>query len=322
MHQGCGVSGLERIRRAARDVPAYVAFQRWQREGFLRAFRRHRIWRKVLATTPVRTAPRSLSAVEVHTLCYRLDYLPAIWALKTFYRTSGVDFPLVIHVNGQAEQAVFARLQTHFPDATIIPQAEADAAVERRLVDGGFARLLGARRGNPFMLKLTDFPVLSAGATVLGIDSDVLFFTEPRELLNGCYRPGPGYLVQRDPESTYNITPEEAKREFGIRLVGRVNTGILIYPRELPNLAAFERYLAHPGVALPNGFIEQTLYALHASELGTVDYLPESYLIDLRDGLPYDGLTARHYAGPTRPLLTDEGMPRILRAGLLEGIGA
>jgi hypothetical protein len=313
------VSGLDRIRLVARDVPAYVTFRRWQREGFLKAFRRHWIWRKVLATPPVRTLSRSSDAVEVHIVCHRLDYLAAIWALKTFYHASRVDFPLVIHVNGAAGRVVFDRLRGHFPDATILTRDLADGLVEPRLIAGGFPRLAAARRASPFMIKLTDVPLLAEGAVVLGIDSDVLFFEEPREILERCARPTRGYLFQRDPESTYNISQADALREFGIRLAPRVNTGFLVYPRDLPDMAAFERYLGHPGVARPNGFIEQTLYALHASELEAVKYLPERYLIALQTGLSYDGLAARHFAGPTRPLLTSEGMPRVLQSGLLTG---
>jgi hypothetical protein len=310
---------LDRVRQAVRAVPAYVALRRWQREGFVRAFRRLRLWRRVLATPPVRTAPRSPVAVEVHTLCYRLDYLAALWALKTFYRASGADFPLVIHVSGGAERKVFDRLRAHFPDAMVIPQSEANREVERQLAAGRFTRLAAARRASPFMLKLTDFPLLAVGATVLGLDSDVLFFARPGELLERAAQPGRSYLFQRDPESTYNLTESAALREIGVQLAPRVNTGILVYPRDLPDLAAFERYLAHPAVARPTGYIEQTLYALHASEIRAATYLPDTYLIDLRPGLPYIGLTARHYAGPSRPLLTSEGMPAVWRAGLFGG---
>jgi len=304
---------LDRIRRVIRGFPAYVAVRRWQREGFLRAFRRDRLWRRVLATPPVQTRPRSATAVEVHTLCYRLDYLPAIWALKSFYRNAAVDWPLVIHVSGAAKPLVFRRLRAHFPGATIIGQLEADEVVGRRLAEGGFVRLAAARRASAFMLKLTDYPILCEGATLLGIDSDVLFFARPQELLDRCSKPGDSYLFQRDPVSTYNISAESAQREFGIALAPRVNTGIMVYARGLPDLEAFEHYLTDPGVAVPNGFIEQTLYALHASAVGSVAYLPDSYALDLRAGLTYDSLVARHFAGPSRPLLTAEGMPWLLR---------
>jgi hypothetical protein len=173
----------------------------------------------------------------------------------------------------------------------------------------GLPRLAAARRGSPIMLKLTDFPILATGATVLVVDSDVLFFAEPKELLDRC-RAADGYVFQRDPESNYNITKTDAKTRFGIDLAPRLNTGIFSFPSELPDLQAFERYLGDADVARPNGFIEQTLYGMHASEIGKVELLPESYLVDLRPDLDYARLVARHYAGPSRPLLTSEGMPR------------
>ena len=311
------MSLFHQIRTAVLSIPLYIAIRRWQREGFLRAYSRNHLWRQILATRAIRTAPRSPTAVEVHTLCYRLDYLPAIWALKTFYKTSGVDFPLVIHVNGTSEKKVFTHLQTHFPDATLIPQEEADRVVGRRLSVSGFHRLAMARRASPFMLKLTDFPMIAEGATIIGIDSDVLFFARPDALVEMALCPGRKYLFQRDLKSVYNTTFESAMALFGIQLAPSVNTGIMVYSADLPDMASFDRYLADPSISVPNGYIEQTLYALHASEIGSVNYLPNTYLLDLRPDLSWDGIVARHYAGPSRMLLTYEGMPRVLATGLL-----
>src|SRR5262249_55123886 len=116
------------------------------------------------------------------------------------------------------------------------------------------------------------------------------------------------FLFQQDPESTYNVSIERADAALGVSLRPRINTGIMLFPLACLDLHRCDDYLADPEVARPTGFIEQTLYALHASETRLVTYLPESYLVDLRAGLSYDGIVARHYAGPSRTLLTDEGM--------------
>jgi len=319
----CGeiaMSFVGRFQTVLRTIPAYVDFRRWQKEGFLHTFRRHRLWRQILTSNPVRTSLRSSRSVEVHILCYRLDYLSAIWALKSFYWTSGVDFPLVIHVNGAFEKQMFTCLRTHFPDATLVSQEDADRIVGKRLTASGFARLALARKASPFMIKLTDFPLLAEGATVLGIDSDVLFFDRPSDLIEMAVCPIDGYLFQRDVKSTYNTTPDAAMALFGIQLAPCVNTGLMVYSSNVPNMEAFERYLQDPTLAIPNGFIEQTLYALHASEIERIKYLPNAYCIDHRANLSWDGIVARHYAGPTRHLLTKEGMPRIISTGLLNKI--
>ena len=293
--------------------------RRLQHEGPVNALRRWRLWSKILKTPPVLTEEaRAGGAVEVHMLCYERDYLCAIWALKSFYHFAQARYPLAIHVQGSVPNRVPARLKAHFPAARIIIQSEADAIVERWLNERGFVRLLDARRRSPFMLKLTDFAILSEAVHLLTIDSDVLFFNRPSDLLVATGAPLPANLFQRDPVSTYNLSEERALDELGIRLAPQVNTGIMLFPRASIQLFRCEQYLAHPDVAQPNGWIEQTLYALLASEQGRVAYLSDRYLISLETGVPLDNLIARHYAGPTRSLFTQEGLPELIKRGSLD----
>lgn len=292
--------------------------RRLQHEGPLKALRRWRLWSKILKTAPVLTEKVTAGApVEVHVLCYERDYLCAIWALKSFYHFAQVRYPLAIHVQGRAPERVRTRLKAHFPAARIIVQGEADAVVEKWLNERGFVRLLGARRRSPFMLKLTDFSLLSEAVHLLTIDSDVVFFSRPSDLLIATEAPLPANLFQRDPVSTYNLSEERAFEELGIRLAAQVNTGIMLFPRDSIELSRCEQYLAHPEIAQPNGWIEQTLYALLASEQGRVTYLPDSYLVSLETNVPLDNLIARHYAGPTRAQFTYEGLPELIRRGSL-----
>jgi hypothetical protein len=293
--------------------------RRLQHEGPVNALRRWRVWSKILKTPPVLTEEvRAGAPVEVHMLCYEADYLCALWALKSFYHFARVRYPLAIHVQGSVPKRMLARLRAHFPAARIIIQSEADAIVERWLNERGLVRLIDARRRSPFMLKLTDFSILSEAVHLLTIDSDVVFFSRPSDLLVATEAPLPANLFQRDPVSTYNLSEERALDELGIRLAPQVNTGIMLFPRASIELSRCEQYLAHPDVAQPNGWIEQTLYALLASEQGRVTYLPDSYLISLETGVPLDNLIARHYAGPTRSLFTYEGLPELIKRGSLD----
>jgi hypothetical protein len=117
--------------------------------------------------------------------------------------------------------------------------------------------------------------------------------------------------------SQYNITESDAASSFGIRLPERINSGIAVVPRALVDFALCERLLAHDDVRRPTGWIEQTLFALCAGARGTVVYLPPSYVVSLERGLDYRSFTARHFAGPSRPLLTEEGMPYAVAQGCL-----
>jgi hypothetical protein len=306
-----------RIGAGLRQWYWWRTLRRIQAEGAVSAFRRWRQWRRVLATAPVHADVPGRSPVEVHLLCHRGDHLCAIWALKTLYRTSGVRWPAVIHVQGDSTPAMQRRFGAHVPDARILLQAEADGLVMQVLGDR-YPRLAEARRQSPFMMKLIDAVLLAGAERIVILDSDVLFFREPCELRAHVeHAPADRWLFQRDPVSTYNVTDHVAASVLGIRMPERVNSGIAVVPRSLVDFDLCERLLEHPDVRRPSGWIEQTLYALCAGARGEVEYLSPSYLISLEPGLDYDGLIARHYAGPSRPLLTHEGMPYVaLRGGL------
>jgi hypothetical protein len=301
------------LRRSA----SWRTLRRIQAEGPGRAFRRWRTWSEVLGTRPVQTDPPGYGPVEVHLLCHRGDYLCALWALKTLCATTGARWPVVVHLQGATTATMRRRFQYHFPNACLIEQGEADAVVNRALGDR-HPRLREARRQSPFMMKLVDSVLCGRTDRLLILDSDVLFFRPPTELVAYVQgAPADTWLFQRDPTSTYNVTVEEAAAAFGIRMPDRVNSGVAVFRRSLLDIALCERLLQHPDVRRPSGWIEQTLFALCAGARGDVDFLPESYAISLERGLDYQRLVARHFAGPSRPLLTDEGMPYVASLGCI-----
>jgi hypothetical protein len=316
-------AGLARVRA---ELGTALRRRRWWRdarrlraEGVANAFARWQRWRGILRSAPVRADAPGSGPVEVHLLCHRLDYLSAMWALKTLFVTSAVRWPLVVHVQGTPGALMMRRLRAHFPDARIVTQAEADVRVAEALSAEAYPRLLDARRRSPFMMKLVDPAVLSSADSVVLVDSDVLFFRAPDALQAHVERGARDRcLFQRDPVSTYNIERDAAAAAFGVELPERVNTGIAAFPRRVVDFALCERLLEHPEVRRPTGWIEQTLFALCAGAMGQVEYLPADYLISLERGLDHGPLVARHYAGPSRPLLTEEGMPHAIARGLVD----
>jgi hypothetical protein len=294
------------MRDRLRKSPLWVDLRRWQREGFLRTFRRWRGYSQILQTPPVSTGCGP-SESELHLLCYRNDYLGALWTLKTFYQFAPASIPLIVHIQGRAPARMMARLKHHFPDARLIPQVEADAIVIPQLEQRGLKRLLAARSANHYTLKLTDFLLLGEAPHLLTLDGDVLFFDHPAAFLAKADR----HMFQRDPESTYVLSDETAKSAFGIDLAPCINVGMMHFRRDSISLERCNEYLKiFPRL---DGWLEQTLYALHASELENASYLPDEYLISLAPGIDHSRLVARHYAGPSRTMLHEEGIPFLLR---------
>ncbi len=217
---------------AVRRHPAWRTASRLHHEGWFTAGRRVRVWRRILASTPTVTDPvASGTPVEVHLMCYRLDHLAAIWALKSFYRAAGARLPLVIHLQGHTPARVRRRLEHHFPAARVISQHEADREVEAALTKLRLHRLCRTRRNNPMIMKLTDFVLIGSSVHVLALDSDVLFFERPHELLQAGTDPMRETVFMHDLASSYNVSDTEAREQFGITLVPRINCGVMLFAR-------------------------------------------------------------------------------------------
>ncbi len=304
-------------RRVLRSLPLYVNFRRWHREGFARAVSRYSLWTQILKTPPVHTARVSEdNRVEVHLLCYERDYLTAMWSLKSFYWQSKANYPLAIHIHGPLPGIAYRRLAKHFPEARILTYRSASATAGKMLDERNLRRLREWRGSSGFMLKLTDFHLLNQGRVLLALDSDLLFFRPPSEILAAAEAASQSdtITIQRDIESTYNIDAAHARERWGIDLPGQVNTGVIICRQDGSLLEQCEQWLGDPAIARPTGWIEQTLYAMLAAS--RVCYLPDTYLVSREPSVDLSSVTMRHYAGDTRRLLTEEGMPYMVRLGL------
>lgn len=294
---------------------------RIKKEGLRNVYLRRRLWPKILQTPPVRTEPLTDGCeLSVHLMCYQADHLSALWALKSFYHQTKSAFPLMIRIQGSSSPVVEKRLRAHFPNARIVLQQEADRVVEQYLRDHHCPRLLNFRTALPTVQKLTDVLVLSTSRHVLMFDADVLFFQYPEELVEADAGSGGRILFQRDFMEAYSISPARAKADLDIDLQSHVNSGIVRLPMGSVDLIKCEEYLSHPDFRDLEGHTEQTLFALEASRNAGVAFLPSTYLVSLEEDADCAALKARHYAGPSRSLLTRQGIPYLIRSGFLRSL--
>jgi hypothetical protein len=277
-------------------------------------------YRDVVRPRILRTAPVSSlndRHCEIHLLTSQQDWLNLVWALKSFYWTSGRRYGLCIHDDGTLEGDSRRELQRQFPDARLIARNEADRDVLPTLAS--FPRCLAFRHTNHLSPKLFDFRHYLQSERMLLLDSDVLFFEEPTELLRRIE--SPGYVansVNADIASAYTVDPQDVCSQIGLAMPERFNSGLgLIHAASL-RLEWIEEFLTLPGILGHFWRIEQTLFALCSARFG-VQLLPDEYRVSLRRGT--DGCAAKHYIGAVRHLMYGEGMAHLKRQGLLQPKG-
>jgi hypothetical protein len=274
--------------------------------GIRTAYYRDVVRPQILRTPPI--CETTDKTCEIHVLTSAQDWLNLIWALKSFYAASGRKYALCIHDDGTLTSEHLETLNAHFPDARIISRSRADAEVLSSLES--FPRCLEFRKANHLAPKVFDFRFYLQLDRMLLLDSDVLFFREPTELLRAIedqsYRLN---MVNRDIASAYTVDPAEVKSRTGVDLIKRFNSGLGLIHKESLRLDWIEEFLELPGI-LEGHFwrIEQTLQALCSSRFG-VELLPEPYDIRLSDGI--NNPPCRHYVGAIRHLFYKEGIPHV-----------
>jgi hypothetical protein len=195
----------------------------------------------------------------------------------------------------------------------LITREQADVKVPAEL--GSHPLCAKLRQTNTLSLKVFDFRSYLQSERMLLLDSDILFFSEPQELLRRLEEPE--YLkntVNEDLASAYTVESQIVKERFHFDLQPKFNSGLGLIHRSSLNLDWIEQFLSLPGVIGHFWRIEQTLFALCSSRYGA-ELLPDDYRVRV-DGSS-DGLPCRHYIGAIRHLLYSEGIRNLSRGRFL-----
>jgi alpha-N-acetylglucosamine transferase len=251
---------------------------------------------------------------EIHVLTSAQDWLNLIWALKSFYAASHRRYALCIHDDGTLEPKHLDLLKQHFPNARLIDRLSADQKISQALAT--YPCCLEFRKTNQLSPKVFDFAAYLESDRMLLLDSDVLFFEEPTELLKRIENPDYQVnSVNADIASAYTVEAATVKEHCGVELIDCFNSGLGLIHKASLNFDWIEEFLGLPDVIGHFWRIEQTLYALCSSRFG-VELLPPDYTVHLEGGI--GGSPCRHYVGKIRHLMYAEGIRNLVQHGFLK----
>lgn len=292
----------------------YLKFKQKYGHGLEVAHYRDRVRPKILDTPPITNTTDK--TCEIHVLTSANDWLNLIWGLKSLYYYSDRNYALCIHGDTSLNSEQLATLQQHFPHARVISRQQADEEMLATLKP--YPRCLEFRKNNHLSPKVFDFRAYLDSERMFLFDSDILFFSEPTELLNRLENPDyEKNSVNADVGTAYTIDPEVVKEKMGFEVIPRFNSGLGVIHQTSMNLDWIEEFLSLPDIVGHFWRIEQTLYALCSSRFG-VELLPKEYDVHLEGGI--NGSPARHYVGAIRHKLYGEGIKQLVKQGFLEAL--
>ncbi|WP_353930084.1 hypothetical protein WJM97_17545 [Okeanomitos corallinicola TIOX110] len=291
-----------------------LKLQQNYQHGLGTAYYRDIVRNKILSSLPVKG--NTSKECEIHVLTSASDWLNLVWTLKSFYHFSQRQYALCIHDDGTLTEENITTLQYHFPEARIINRKQADEKVLPLL--SSYPHCLEFRKTNHLSPKVFDFAAYLQSDRLLLLDSDILFFKEPTELLNRIEKPEYKFnSLNADVQSAYTVDPETVKNHLGFHLADRINSGLGLIHKDSLNFAWIEEFLSLPNIIGHFWRIEQTIYALCSSRFG-VELLPLAYDVHLEGSI--NGSPSRHYVGKIRHLMYREGICHLVKNRFLEEI--
>jgi hypothetical protein len=261
---------------------------------------------------PHRAKP--LEPVPVHVLAGGEQFWMMCWMLASWFRVTGRNWRVVVQDDGSLEEWQVRHVEEKWPGSTLVRSAAAGDRMVPLLAP--YPCCARYRAAHPLARKIFDAPVLADGGRFILLDTDVLFFSKPVDMLEWVDGKSGGSWFNEDVAEASLVSPEEALAKWNVRLIPRVNSGVCLVEADTVDLDFCEQALRESG--LLGGLlwrVEQTLFALCASRAGRGGgLLPSTYEVSLGSRRAPEAI-CRHYVGAVRDRFYAEGVREL--AGVL-----
>ncbi len=258
-----------------------------------------------------RALPVADEEVSLHLLMSGATSVMGLLALRSFERETGRTWRTFVHDDGTMSDKDVARVNRVAPNARVVRRAEADVRMGTFLA--GYDSLASNRVRHPWFLKFLDCAAFAPYDDYIVLDTDVIFFHPPFEILDwASARPGSAHFM-KDARETYCSPREEILKRTGLNLWDAVNSGICLMPKKAVDLSLADSFVRlFEEDAKHYIFLEQTLFAVAGAALGSGGTLPTTYEISWNTFRQRNSI-ARHYVGIIKhDLLYFEGATTML----------
>lgn len=284
--------------------------KRATRDGLWPLFQRYSVFPRILDQPSVQCS--SVAEQAIHVLVCEKDAVMLHWCLRSLLLHTKTPLKLYIHDDGSCRAESLDCFRERFRNATVLSRQQANAVVESEIA--GHPELLEWRRADHIAAKCIDFYLIGSEPWIVVLDADVLFFAEPKDLLD----PASGSGWMEDCFYSPWIDPEEAKEIFGV-IPRPISGGLGRMPKRAFDPELLKKVLkfkAQPHIlerARSRGLPpleDQTYHALLAAK-NDARILGSEYQVMSESGL--QNVVAKHYTTPTRFYFYEEGIPRVAK---------
>lgn len=261
---------------------------------------------KIRGIGPIRPKGQIDDGYSIHILCSHEDLDMLLWSVASWYRVVENSGQVYIHEDGSFNSQDRDLVSELLPQAKFIDYDWATSeAKENWLKDFPNAGKYRLDKRYIFAIKLMDTRFISNAPSRLLLDTDILWYEEPRELLDKLKAgTNPFFMLGKA-----NLSFQFADGSYLEEKLSAFNAGIIGYNAEHYPIGDLEEFCKKMGPQSNPYFIEQSGHAWILSRHAEILPLdPSRYIIK---GPINEQTVVRHYTGPRRELYWIEGIKRL-----------
>ena len=294
-------------------------FQRvlFKLKRIFRDYKRASLRKPYLSLGPV-AVPGYDPDFSVHMLLCNRDFEMSICALRSFVFFCGKSFEFIIHEDGTLTRDQKEYILKNFPKSEIIAYDRSLNLAKETFGEG--SEIYKMRLKGVMMLKLIDIRLFSKKKKAVVLDSDILFFRKPSEILDAATRFDVPSLFNKDVSPSLMAPKEILESICSKPIPERINAGFSVLYTDAIDFVLIEKWLKDlkdRKVDFIMHRIEQSLITmLCVNHKSGIDYLPETYDVSFEKDVGQS--VCKHYVGVIRHGFELEGLSYLEDKGILK----
>lgn len=263
---------------------------------------------------------RDDSVIEIHILTSHGSIDMCLAAIASFSVNCGAGIFVVIHDDGTLVQDDRDLVNKYFIDVKIIGSRDADKEVLPIL--SGYKYCRRFRRESVFAKKLFDMYFFAKNNKYMVVDTDVLFFSYPSEIIDWFMSPKEYITYNWDPYDYSQLFLKKISKDLMTNYKSGLNTGMFCFVKKMFDLSLLEEYLRY--FYENNGIewvTEQNCFNLLSSRTECIELSRDKYFFQNKRNLFYrnreinnfsKNIVAKHYSRYARSYFVVEGIKYLL----------
>lgn len=268
-------------------------------------------------TLPALTELPDLHGAKVNYLSGAKFWYQTLFCFVSLQQNSPFRITPIIHDDGTLDSETQSAILRVVPWAVIIDAKTIEQKLDRLLPETLYPSLRARRREYPHLRKLTDIH-LGQKDWGLVLDSDILFFRRPDEVLEWFETPRAIYM--QDIQNAYGYTPALMRELVGCEVPNKVNVGLYALDRSRINWSRVEEWCWTQIEREKRNYLqEQGLTALLMARQSALPLSAKDYLLmpDVNEGRSPKSVM-HHFVSASKRSYFQYGWPIIAKIASLD----